>query len=161
MTKTKMTVVVMSVISLLIISTLLNSNNVIYGTSKGLKVNVFINNADCIIGSEAKVRVDAGSEAQVKFVSIQHTNSVVNFQFDKGEVQNGDSIEATVTSNGQSETGSGSNGEQKAPEDINVNWNCNNNNQGGDQSSSSSSAATDGSAASSSSSSSKSCLAFC
>lgn len=141
-----------AIVSLLMISTL--TNGTVSATGKGLKVNVFVNNANCIIGSDAKVRVDAGQQAQVKFVSIQNTDSVIQFQFGSGEVQVGDSIFVSVTVGDQTETASGSNGEQRAPEDINVNWDC------FDDSSSSSASSSSSSSASASANSSL-CLFFC
>ncbi len=126
--------------------------------SSGLKVNVFINDAECIIGQTADITLSTTQDfTEFKSVVLPTANSVVNFQFGEDEVPVGDSVFANVAQHGEI-IGHGStvNGPEKAPERIDVNLNCGNR---GD--SASSGASSSSSSRSSSSSSSLSSTRVC
>jgi hypothetical protein len=66
--------------------------------SSGLRVNVFINDAECIIGQTADITLSTTQDfTEFKSVVLPATNSVVNFQFGEDEVPVGDSVFANVT----------------------------------------------------------------
>jgi hypothetical protein len=115
--------------------------------SSGLKVDVFVNDAECVIGQTADITLSTTQD--FKSVVLPASNGVVNFQFGEDEVPVGDSVFANVAQHGEI-IGHGSivNGREIAPERIDVNLNCGN--RGDSASSSTSSSSTSRSSSSSS-----------
>jgi hypothetical protein len=121
--------------------------------SSGLKVDVFIHNAGCVINHVADITLSTSQDfTEFKSVTIPVAETFTHFQFGSGEVAVGDSIFANVDINGR-HVGDGSvtNGPEKQPERLDVTLNC-----GSSGGSASSSASSSGSSSSSSSSSSTS-----
>lgn len=147
--KIQTTTIVVAVVSLLMISPLLNSDNVLYASGKGLKVNLSASSGSSGSGQYC---VHGGGQTECQNASVPGS---VQIQFGSGVVGEGDSIRGCVEFNGQTECDSGTNTSCKCPENLSVSFG--NNNGGG----SSSSSASSSSSSSSSSASVNNCLAFC
>jgi hypothetical protein len=86
--------------------------------SSGLKVDVFVRDADCVIGQTADITLATSRDfTEFKSVIFIAPDTVSHFQFGNGEVAVGDSVFANVNINGH-HVGEGStvNRPQKAPE---------------------------------------------
>jgi hypothetical protein len=93
--------------------------------SSGLKVDVFIHNAGCVINRVADITLSTSQDfTDFKSVTIPATDTVIHFQFDSGEVAVGDGIFANVDVSGLHGSGSTTNGPEQQPERIDVNVNC-------------------------------------
>jgi hypothetical protein len=66
----------------------------------GLKVNVFINQASCVIGQTADITLSTSQDfTEFKSVMLASADTVTHFQFAPGEVPIGDSVFANVDIN--------------------------------------------------------------
>jgi hypothetical protein len=93
--------------------------------SSGLKVDVFIHNAGCVINRVADITLSTSQDfTEFKSVTIPATDTVTHFQFGSGEVAVGDGIFANVDAGGIHGSGSTNNGPEKQPERIDLNLNC-------------------------------------
>jgi hypothetical protein len=93
--------------------------------SSGLKVDVFIHNAGCVINHVADITLSTSRDfTEFKSVTIPAAETVTHFQFAEGEVAVGDGIFANIEVGGLHGSGSTTNGPEKQPERIDVNLNC-------------------------------------
>jgi hypothetical protein len=108
--------------------------------SSGLKVDVFIHNADCVINRVADITLSTSQDfTEFKAVTVPASDFFVNFQFGEGEVRVGDQIVANVNIAGLHAQGDTFNSADKKPERIDTFLNCGTDNESSSSSASSSS----------------------
>jgi hypothetical protein len=97
---------------------MLFSTTQLVSASSGLKVDVFVRDADCVIGQTADITLATNRDfTELKSVIFIAPDTVSQFQYGKGEVAVGDSVFANVNINGQ-HVGEGTtvNGPHKTPD---------------------------------------------
>jgi hypothetical protein len=102
--------------------------------SSGLKVDVFIHSAGCVINQVADITLSTSQDfTEFKSVVLTSANTVTHFQFAQGEVAVGDGIFANVNVGVLHGSGSTTNGPEKQPERLDVNLNCGSGGRGPDE----------------------------
>jgi hypothetical protein len=81
---------------------MLFSTTQLVSASSGLKVDVFVRDADCVIGQTADITLATNRDfTELKSVILIALDIVSQFQYGKGEVAVRDSVFANVNINGQ------------------------------------------------------------
>lgn len=106
--------VIMAAVGLSIASQLMINPMTVQATGSGLKVNLVASSNTDGMG---RYCVSGGGETICQNAEIP---GQVQVQFGKGQVPDGASIEGCVHFNGRTECDNGTNGEQKAPENLSV-----------------------------------------